>query len=252
MFHPGPLSGSDSTCVAPNKPYILVLKWERFGAASIQSCAEIAFPDVEVVVCHRGADALALIRARPAWIGLFGLSLPDVDGLDLIATIGRERSVSRLLIVSGRQDERSRSVLRTASINGYFDCATEHPDDLVEATRRVGQGGSYYSASLRQIELGGERAALSALLTVSELQVFAVIGDGTDDGHAAERLGLSPTTIHTYRQRIMRKLGVQTRAGLIKEALHRGIVRLGKDCVLRPGFDRHLPDRNGKVDSDIL
>ncbi len=116
----------------------------------------------------------------------------------------------------------------------------------------MGAGGNYFSASLRMTECDGGVPPLSALLTVSELQVFAVIGDGTDDGQTAERLGLSATTIHTYRQRIMRKLGLQTRAELIKEALRRGIVRLGEDRVLRPGFDEALQGRNGKTGIGIL
>ncbi|MEO5959277.1 MAG: LuxR C-terminal-related transcriptional regulator [Opitutaceae bacterium] len=149
--------------------------------------------------------------------------------------------MSRLLVISGRQDERSRNFLRAAPIDGFFDWASEEVESLSNAIRRVGNGGRYFSATFNP---GSSRAGsvvpLSVLLTPTELQVFAVIGDGSDDRRAADRLNLSAKTILTHRQRIMRKLGVQTRSEMMLQAMRRGMVRVTEQAVLRPGFEGTL------------
>jgi DNA-binding CsgD family transcriptional regulator len=82
------------------------------------------------------------------------------------------------------------------------------------------------------------------LLTETELLIFAVIGDGSDDRQAAARLGLSETTVHNHRQNIMRKLGVRARTDLMREAIRRGVVRFTTTGIaLTPGMERALTDR---------
>ena len=80
---------------------------------------------------------------------------------------------------------------------------------------------------------------------MTELQVFSVIGDGSDDEVAASRLEMNVHTIHTHRRNIMKKLGVQTRTELMKEAIRRGIVRITAENVIRPGFDFFLREDGG-------
>src|SRR6185436_15677863 len=78
-------------------------------------------------------------------------------------------------------------------------------------------------------------------LTPGEVQVFCVIGDGSDNAEAAERLGLSEATVQTCRRNIMRKLDVPTSAKLVREAVRLGVVRITPDGkVIRPGFERML------------
>jgi DNA-binding NarL/FixJ family response regulator len=223
-------------------PRILVVEWKLFFATTVARCAEDVFPTAEIVVCHSAAEARAEGRAKQATLGLFGLTFPDMDGLDLLAEICRERSTAaRLMVVSDRDDERSRNVLRTVPIDGYFDCGAESQGALRGAMLKVGSGGRYFSASFEgETSRLRNEAPLSALLTATQLQVFAVIGDGTDDRCAAGRLNLSEKTIHTHRQRIMYKLGVQTRAELMLAAIRRGVVRVTEKGVLRPGFEAAL------------
>jgi len=65
----------------------------------------------------------------------------------------------------------------------------------------------------------------------------------SDDATAAEALGLRPTTVHTHRQRIMRKLEVQSRTALIREAMRRGVIRFTDFGAIRPGLDGELDER---------
>jgi two-component system nitrate/nitrite response regulator NarL len=119
---------------------------------------------------------------------------------------------------------------------------------LVEALRSVASGRGYLSPSLRR-EMVSQRAAgvLALRLTPAELQVFCVIGDGSDDGEAAKRLAIKEATVQTHRRNIMRKLNVATSAKLVREAVRLGVVQIKPDGqIVRPGFEELVAARLAK------
>src|SRR5690606_6872376 len=106
-------------------------------------------------------------------------------------------------------------------------------------------GHGYISDALRR-RIATQRSAgvLVPKLTLAELQVFCVIGDGSDDREAAERLGLSVATVQTHRRNIMRKLDIGSSAKLVREAVRLGVVRIRPDGeILRPGFEQLQAER---------
>lgn len=225
----------------------VVVKNDRFSAEAIERLIRDEFPAATIVLCHSAADALAQLRSTPADVGVFGLTLPDMDGLDLLNVVVEERLATRRLVVTWRRDERVHALLRQLGIHGTFDSAVEGIKSLAVALRRVVNGQPRFRpAAARPGATGLPDVPLNRLLSDTELQVLAVIGDGSDDQAAAPRLGLSAKTVHTHRQRIMRKLGVQTRAGLMRVALQRGVVRFGADRVLCPGLEHALEERRAQ------
>jgi DNA-binding NarL/FixJ family response regulator len=195
-------------------------------------------------VCHRtAAAALRDLRCGPVRLALIGLSLPDLDGLDVVEVIASERLAWRILVVRDRDDEHSPIWLRRARVDGVFDPWLEPVSRLHEAIRQVVAGGRYFSAAAHAALSAPMAPTLHQLMTPHEQLVFAAIGAGCDDSVAAERLAMAPETVHWHRQRIMRKLGVQSRGELMREALRRGVVRIVDGAVLRPGFERALAAR---------
>jgi DNA-binding NarL/FixJ family response regulator len=94
------------------------------------------------------------------------------------------------------------------------------------------------------MQLQRTAGVIAPRLTPAELQVFCVIGDGSDDREAAARLGLSKATVTTHRRNIMRKLGVSSSAKLVREAVRLGVVRIGPDgAIVRPGLEDTLAAR---------
>ena len=224
---------------------IVVVKGDRLRAEGVAQAARAACPEADVAVFQSAAAAAASLRAEPAALGLIGLNLPDQDGLDFLALIDRERWCRRVLVVAGRRDERTLQVLRGARIDGWFDLTAEPPAALVAAIREVATGGTYFQPGRPESgRIAATGPTLAQILTDMELRIFAVVGDGSDDRQAAERLGLSAATVHNHRQNIMRKLGVQTRAELMREALRRGVVRFTETGgVLTPGLEQALAER---------
>ena len=229
----------------------MVVKWDRLVAETIATAARGVCPAAEIRHGHTAVEARRILNENPADLGLFGLTLPDGDGLDFISEVRRERLAIRILVVSGRRDERTRHHLRRAAIEGFYDCGTGTAAQLSEAIRAVAGGGRWFSPeALDAVDTARlKQPRLHVLLTPAELQVFAILGDGTPDPKAAERLGVSKNTLHTHRSAIMRKLGLHTCADIVIAARRYGAVRFTPGGVpLYPGFEEEFAARAEKIE----
>ncbi|MGC4070933.1 MAG: LuxR C-terminal-related transcriptional regulator [Nibricoccus sp.] len=209
--------GASSAARSPDQPptpprRIIIVKWDMLTADVLGRLARDAFPSAEVTLCRTGADTLDTLRRRPAALGLFGLTLPDIDGLDLLALVADEHLVARRMIVTGRRDEYSRQALRVARVQGVFDTSVEDSASLVAAIRQVGAGGEYFSAAKDvQVPVQSSKSDVNVhTLTFIEQQVFAIMLEGLDDETIAKRLGMSGQVVGSHRASILRKLHVQT------------------------------------------
>lgn len=107
---------------------------------------------------------------------------------------------------------------------GYVN-KQETTDNLITAIRRVLEGEVYLSSSmtnkmLHGIRRGGGKPAAPVVSTLSdrELEIFGMVGDGLTIRQIAAKLHLSPKTIETHRDRIRKKLDIQSNPELIRRA----------------------------------
>ena len=61
-------------------------------------------------------------------------------------------------------------------------------------------------------------------LSPREREVLRLVADGLSDGDIAERLVLSPHTVHRHVANILRKLGLHSRAAAAAHAARAGLV----------------------------
>jgi DNA-binding NarL/FixJ family response regulator len=223
----------------------MIAKSDRFVADSIRIAVLQVYPAAETVICATAQDALDALREERAQLGVVGLSLSDADGLDLAATIVDQALAARVLIFTGRRDERARRVLKSLPMCDFFDTSVEKSTALVPALQQLAKGLPYCSRPRPEGEPseGPRRLALHQIFSARELEIFSVLGSGSDDHEAAAELGMTAATVKSHRARIMRKLSIQTRAELMREAVFRGVVRFGQQRVIRPGFENSVASR---------
>jgi DNA-binding NarL/FixJ family response regulator len=206
-----------------------------YAEALSRICAEL-LPLADVQVHCEARQMLAALHAGPADLLLLGLAFTDIDGADLLNLVGCEQLARHTLIISARWEEHVLLSMRTARFDGAIDTASEPITAIKEAIHRIFSGQGYISATLRRYlidDLPGAEAART--LTMAETRVLRIIGDGSDNQEAAERLGLSVATVQTHRRNIMRKLRVSTSAKLVREAVRLGIVRIAPGPAPWPG-----------------
>lgn len=98
-------------------------------------------------------------------------------------------------------------------------------EDLLLAIKTVAAGGTFLTSSLRAKLRELERTGHHAMaLSPRERDVVGLIAQGHSSKEIARRLGLSPRTVDTYRNRLMRKLDLHCLADVVRYAVMARII----------------------------
>jgi two-component system response regulator NreC len=141
---------------------------------------------------------------------------PSLPAIPELAAIAPEMSI----VVLTMQDEPA--FAREALANGARGYVLKHAagSELIEAIRTAMDGGTYLNPALgARLATESERNGLPGGLSAREVEVLRLIALGHTNAEIAERLYLSVRTIETHRAHIQRKLGLSSRAELVRYAL---------------------------------
>ena len=166
-----------------------------------------------------GAIALAE-RLRPD-VAVVDVGLPDMSGLDLVRRLRAAQPELVVLVLSMYDDAEYARESRAAGAAAYVvkdSAATMLASQLWLAVGERGRAIEHDAAPRASAQ---ERIAL---LTPRECDVLRGIATGRTNKEMGAALGISPRTVETHRERLMRKLGVSTVAGLTALALEAGVV----------------------------
>jgi DNA-binding NarL/FixJ family response regulator len=174
-----------------------------------------------------GDEALELARKLEWDVAIVDFSMPGRDGFDLLGDLRREFPGRPVLILSMHAESLHASRVLRAGGAGYVSKETA-PQELTKAVRKVASGGKYVSASLAEIlalELssGGQRPPHERL-SDREYRVMWLLATGKQINEIATDMQLRPTTVSTYRARILKKLGLSSTAELVRYAIQQHLV----------------------------
>ncbi len=190
-----------------------------------QGLRQIVEASEDIVVAGEaadGRDVLDVTVKHPADILLLDLSMPGLDGLDVLKQLRHDRVEIPVLVLTMHSEDEFALRAFKAGASGYLTKDTA-PTELVAAIRRVVTGGRYVGPRLAEKLAGylsreGERP-LHERLSDREYQVLRMIAVGKTTREIAETLSLSIKTVGTYRARILEKMGMRTSAELIAYAV---------------------------------
>jgi DNA-binding NarL/FixJ family response regulator len=178
--------------------------------------------DWAVTEAGTGFQALECLRSQPFGLAIVDLSMPGMNGLDLIRRIKAEWPTVAVLVLSMHAEEQYALRAFKAGANGYVtkDSAST---ELVTAVRKVAAGGAYVSVNLAERVVqqlnGMTQAPRHAELSDRELDVLQRIVAGQRLTDIAESLHLSVKTVSTHKSRILEKLQLPSTAALIRYGL---------------------------------
>ena len=197
-------------------------------------------PGVEIVAeASNGREIFSLLKQIPADVVVMDIAMPELNGLEATVRVTREFPRVKVLILSMYATPDYVVQALRAGATGYLlkDAATA---ELELALRAVARGETHLTAAvsktvvadyLRRIAGKGERIveemSPAKTLTSRQREVLQLIAEGRTTKEIAVILQLSENTIETHRRHLMERLGVHEVAGLVRYAIHLGLVTLG-------------------------
>ena len=158
------------------------------------------------------------VKATEPALLLLDYHMPGGDTGAEILYLKQRWPALKIIVLTGSQ---SAQLLQQVAQAGADAVLQKNGDaaELRTAIDTVLRGDSYIAPSV-QILLD----TISLELTPREFQIMRLVCDGLSNAQIAEQLSLSPKTTDKHRENLMRKLGVNNSAQLIRKALQMGIL----------------------------
>jgi len=152
------------------------------------------------------------------------ISMPDLNGIDAARILRKEASSSKLLFLSMHADLPLVEEAFRAGASGYVLklCGA---DELVKAIQCVARGTTYITPLLAGdlistlLTAGPHQNGGETTLTLRQREVLQLLAEGKTMKQVATQLGISTRTTESHKYEIMRQLGIQTTAELIRYAV---------------------------------
>ena len=184
--------------------------------------------DMEVVgEAKNGDEALELVRKLDWDVAVLDFSMPGRSGVELIKEIKRRYPGRPVLVLSMLPEEAHAAQVFKAGGSGYINKESAG-EELTAAIRKVANGGKYVSANFAE-KLATDLAPdaekpLHESLSDREYRVMWLLASGKQINHIAAEMFLSPSTISTYRARILKKLKLTDNAALVRYAVKQQLI----------------------------
>jgi DNA-binding NarL/FixJ family response regulator len=184
--------------------------------------------DLEVVAeAGTAEEGVRAARLEKPDVVVLDVVMPGRSGIDATAEMIDAAKGARILVLSMQDDPTYVREAFAAGATGYM--LKEAADaELVQAVREVAAGGRYVhptlGARLAQAEVEAARRAADDPLSDREREVLRLLALGHTNQEIAKQLYISVRTAETHRAHIMQKLGLGTRAELVRYALANGML----------------------------
>ena len=169
-----------------------------------------------------GEEALAMVREKSVNVVLLDVSLPDLNGMEVLKRIKHERPELPVLIFSMYPEEEFALQAFDDGASGYLSKMSSAAE-IRAAIQTVFNGARYVSPSLAESLLNGSVHPARRLphenLSRREMQVLLLLSNGISLTKIGELLNLSVKTVGTYRTRMLEKLNVSSNAELTRYVL---------------------------------
>ena len=167
-----------------------------------------------------------LIEDKPDVV-VIDVTLGDTSGIDTIPKLLEISPATKILVLSMHDDPSYVRDAFAAGAKGYV--LKEAADaEVVTAIREIAGGGTYVNPALgaRLIAHDAEQRAAAAAdpLSDREHEILRLLALGHTNQEIAKTLYISVRTAETHRAHIMQKLGLTTRAELVRYALAHGML----------------------------
>ncbi len=190
--------------------------------------------DIEVVAeASDGLEAIEKAKKFNPDIVLMDIAMPRLGGMEATIELKKINPEIRILVLTQYDDKEYISRFLKAGVSGYL-LKRAVGSELVSAIRAVNRGEFYLFSSIASKVVAGylsgdKEAAMEdpyEKLTDREKQVLKLVAEGFTHKEIGDMLAISTKTVIAHQTNISEKLGISSRAGLIKFAIQKGIIKI--------------------------
>lgn len=175
-------------------------------------------------IAHDGRSLIEMARKKRPEVIVMDIAMPSLNGIDATRILQKEGCSARILFLTMHADLPLVEEAFRAGASGFLlkVCDLE---ELIKAIQTVSEGARYITPLLAGdlisfLTVGPSRAAPSEMpLSVRQREVLQLLAEGKTMKEAAALMGISTRTAESHKYEIMRQLGVQTTAALIRYAI---------------------------------
>jgi DNA-binding NarL/FixJ family response regulator len=181
-----------------------------------------------VYTTTRGTELLHYLAAQQPAVILMDIQMPEISGIDLCKQVYKTYPQIKLIAFSSFDDTHYiKQILRSGASGYLLKIADQHT--IVTAIKQVLEGEEYIDESVKKLLIqesisGQRRSVFDIPLTRREKEILKLIAEGLSNQEIADKLFISLRTVETHRFNLTQKLDVKNAAGLVKEAIKRGLV----------------------------
>jgi len=179
--------------------------------------------DMTVVAeANDGVEAITLIKKHLPDVVLLDLRMPRLDGLDVLVEVNESKLSAKVIIMTTFDSEEDVHRSMKAGARGYL-LKDSSQEEILDAIRRVNLGETYLPARIVQKVAEGLR---KKEVSPRELEVLLSVAAGKSNKEIGVQLFIAEGTVKSHVKSLLEKLAVPGRTAAIREAVHRGLVRL--------------------------
>ncbi len=212
----------------------LIVDDHNLVRAGMRRMLEGMSPHTEVVgESANGREALRMIGKLGVELLITDLSMPDIDGINLIKKAVKQSPGLKCLVLSMHTTQEYVVAALRAGACGYVH-KNASAEELLLAVQSAEEGTTYLHPSVAGsvVELlreTGESTDPLDMLTDRQREILKLIAEGHSTRVIGERLNVSVKTVETHRSQLMERLNIRNIPGLVKFAVRNGLVDLESD-----------------------
>jgi two-component system, NarL family, invasion response regulator UvrY len=185
------------------------------------------FPSALIVETNNAEDLLSKALTEKWDLIITDISMPGRSGLDTLAEIRHHAPSLPVLVLSMFTEEQYAIRALKAGASGYLSKMSA-AEELIKAINWVSLGKKYITPVIAEQMANylGQNTEkdMHEHLSNREFEIFKMLATGKSVSAIAEQICLSPSTISTYRAKIMTKMHLHTNADLMLYSVEHKLV----------------------------
>lgn len=189
-----------------------------------------AFPSVYIEETDNAEDLLKKVLAEQWDLVITDIVMPGRSGLDILNEVRKHSPQLPVLVLSMFAEEQYAMRVLKAGASGYLNKMSA-PKEIIKAISVVSHGKKYLTPQVAEQLANSLRhdkeKQLHEYFSAREFEIFNLLAAGKSVSAIALQISLSPSTISTYRARILEKLNLHSNADIIFYAISNNLQSSG-------------------------